>query len=251
MSKKSPEVVVTVANFDSRVGDVYRVKRDAVPLSEWTPYTTADFVPHGGTPLLDATARFISHLETQRNAKQVIVGLLCDESGSMNGLQKSVVDGVNEFVGSLSGVEAVDPESAGKVIAVIMTDGGENSSQEVTKEKVAALISKSEADGWTFIYMGANQDAWDEASSTLGFSGAATASSINFVATPQGMSSAMGNVRSRTASYLSSNSGYVATMDSLGANQSSIAEDGTVTNKLGEDVTDSITTGVGILTGSK
>ena len=46
------------------------------------------------------------------------------------------------------------------VLCVIMTDGEENSSKEFTFEEVTKLIGECEKKGWTFVYLGANQDAW-------------------------------------------------------------------------------------------
>jgi len=45
------------------------------------------------------------------------------------------------------------------VTFVILTDGDENSSREFTKKAVRALIEEKTKLGWTFVYMGANQDA--------------------------------------------------------------------------------------------
>ena len=47
-----------------------------------------------------------------------------------------------------------------EVICTIMTDGLENSSTEYTRKAVFNLISEKEKEGWAFIYLGANQDAW-------------------------------------------------------------------------------------------
>lgn len=46
------------------------------------------------------------------------------------------------------------------VLFVILTDGQENSSGEYNRKMIADLISKKEKDGWSFIYLGANQDAF-------------------------------------------------------------------------------------------
>jgi hypothetical protein len=230
-NKSLPEVRITVANFDSSGAEVYRVKRNGVTVKEWTPFTSADYIPNGGTPLLDATARFVADLEGQRGPDKVIVGLLCDESGSMNGNRQSVVDGVNEFVGSISGVDGVDPEAAGKVIAVILTDGYENMSREVTKEQIADLISSKEADGWTLIYMGANQDAWGE-SAGLGFSSTSSGTSINYTSSPRGTSSALRAAGKRTSTYLSSNATYDGAYNGTLAS-STVAEDGTTFDSTG------------------
>ncbi|PFG44794.1 hypothetical protein ATJ88_3531 [Isoptericola jiangsuensis] len=46
------------------------------------------------------------------------------------------------------------------VVVGIMTDGHENASTEYTHAAVKALVTeREEIDGWTFLYMGANQDA--------------------------------------------------------------------------------------------
>ena len=48
---------------------------------------------------------------------------------------------------------------------VILTDGLENASQTYTKAHIKDLIEARQKDGWTFLYLGANQDAFAEASS--------------------------------------------------------------------------------------
>ena len=46
------------------------------------------------------------------------------------------------------------------VLMVIMTDGHENASKEFNREAVFQQIQAHTAAGWTFAYLGANQDAW-------------------------------------------------------------------------------------------
>ena len=48
---------------------------------------------------------------------------------------------------------------------VILTDGQENSSHNFTKAHIKDLIEQKTKDGWTFAYLGANQDAFAEAGS--------------------------------------------------------------------------------------
>jgi Mg-chelatase subunit ChlD len=48
---------------------------------------------------------------------------------------------------------------------VILTDGQENASTEYTKAHIKDLIDQKTKDGWTFMYIGANQDAFAEAGS--------------------------------------------------------------------------------------
>lgn len=46
-----------------------------------------------------------------------------------------------------------------KVLFVIYTDGYENASESTTTD-VRKLVNKKQKENWTFIYLGANQDAW-------------------------------------------------------------------------------------------
>jgi hypothetical protein len=49
---------------------------------------------------------------------------------------------------------------APEVLFVIMTDGEENASREFNRERIFQLISAKQESGWTFVFLGANQDAW-------------------------------------------------------------------------------------------
>lgn len=52
-----------------------------------------------------------------------------------------------------------------KVLMVIMTDGEENSSQEFNQQTFKARVERLQSTGrWSFVFMGANQDAWANAS---------------------------------------------------------------------------------------
>ena len=46
-----------------------------------------------------------------------------------------------------------------KVLVTIITDGYENASTEYDRTSVKALTEKLDKQGWTFAYIGANQDA--------------------------------------------------------------------------------------------
>jgi hypothetical protein len=48
---------------------------------------------------------------------------------------------------------------------IIFTDGQENASQDYTKSHIRDLIEQKTKDGWTFVYLGANQDSFAEAGS--------------------------------------------------------------------------------------
>lgn len=50
-----------------------------------------------------------------------------------------------------------------RVAFVILTDGQENASQEYNRAGIFTLLKEKEASGWGIIYLGANQDAYQEA----------------------------------------------------------------------------------------
>jgi uncharacterized protein YegL len=60
-------------------------------------------------------------------------------------------------------VQTVSTDSFDKIITVIMTDGEENSSREWSLQAIRALIKSKEAGGnWTFVFLGANVDAFEQ-----------------------------------------------------------------------------------------
>lgn len=82
------------------------------------------------------------------------------------------------------------PFGENPVIMIIMTDGFENASREYKKEHVVTGIKEREQAGnWTFVYLGADQDAWSIASdlgiaqgNTLSYASSNTAQTFNSVA---------------------------------------------------------------------
>jgi hypothetical protein len=74
----------------------------------------------------------------------------------------AMLDAIGRAVNATGARLAAMPEDRrpGTVIVGIMTDGLENASREFTYPMVKALIEQQEqVYGWTFMYMGANQDA--------------------------------------------------------------------------------------------
>ncbi len=70
---------------------------------------------------------------------------------------------LNDAIGITVRKVDADKPPVDKIVTVIMTDGEENSSREWTHDAVKALIDDKEKDGnWTFVFLGAAPDAWDQ-----------------------------------------------------------------------------------------
>jgi hypothetical protein len=52
-----------------------------------------------------------------------------------------------------------------KILVVIQTDGEENASKEFSRQNICDLIKEKEKAGWTFVFLGANIDAYQVANS--------------------------------------------------------------------------------------
>jgi hypothetical protein len=126
---------MTLVQFDT--GDPYEVLLDARPISEVAPLTASDFRPRGGTPLFDAMGHTIAN-------------------ATIRAEQRSAA--------------GEDPE---QILFVTFTDGQENQSVEYDREKIFAAIKTREERGWSFVYLGANQDAYVEGGS-IGYSRGST-----------------------------------------------------------------------------
>ena len=102
----------------------YEFVHKARPLKEVPPY---QLIPRGLTAMLDAVGRAIGEAK-ERTTKQPA------------------------------------QERPGLVIFVVMTDGLENSSREFSKSQVRELIDQQQREHeWQFLFLGANQDAFQEA----------------------------------------------------------------------------------------
>lgn len=123
----------------------------AQPIGSVEALTTKKYIPGGNTALLDAVGRGVCDLE------RALV---------------SMGDG-----------------RPGKVIVVIMTDGRENASREYKREQIQKLVQeKSKNYGWSFLFLGANVDAFAEA----GHIGVANA--VPWVSTAAGVRQMLGVV---------------------------------------------------------
>jgi hypothetical protein len=74
------------------------------------------------------------------------------------------------------------------VVCVILTDGEENASKEYKQDQIRKMIKDAETDhAWKFLYLGANQDAFQNG----GNLGVAHTACTSFSATPDGFSQAV------------------------------------------------------------
>ena len=119
------------------------------------------------------------------------------EPRSMTALLDAIGKTVNSFEREYSEMEEKDRPD--KVLFIIITDGGENASQEFTRDKVFGIIETVKRDhNWEFTFIGANQDAIGEG----GNLGIERGKSINFVASAQGVRSMSESLSSFTSDFL-------------------------------------------------
>lgn len=118
--KAAGDVALTLVQFDTEYEFVHRGK----PINQVPPL---EFIPRGGTALLDAVGKAIT--ETGERLKAMS-----------------------------------EAERPARVVFVIITDGEENSSKEYKRDQVLELIRRqTDAYKWQFVFLGANQDAIHEA----------------------------------------------------------------------------------------
>lgn len=98
----------------------YLIREIGTNIQDVRPLTRLDYIPAGGTALLDA------------------IGRTLNEQGKRINLEKW----------------------ADKVIVCIRTDGEENSSREYSASRIKEMIEHAQAHGWEFIFAAANQDAF-------------------------------------------------------------------------------------------
>lgn len=176
---KTGETYVTTVLFNQ----CYDVLLNHIDIKEIPPMTKSDYFPWGLTALLDA------------------VGLTIDNIG------KRLADTPEE-------------ERPDNVVFVIITDGEENSSKEYSKSKVKEMIKhQQDKYSWTFMFLGANIDAVNEASNlgiNTDFAKTYTASNVGVQSVYRSLSKAI--TATKGLSYDSKNSdslGYKVVVDAL------------------------------------
>jgi Mg-chelatase subunit ChlD len=164
---------LTLVQFDG--SDPQEVLVDGADIDTDTPKLTADtYSPRGSTPLLDATALILDRAEKRAKRRKK---------------------------------NSKDPEA---IMVVTFTDGQENASEKTSTKELKARIEKLTGKGWTFAYLGANQDSWAEASQ-LGYG---MGSTRDWAATAAGTQRAYGASGQALTNVRTANSRGVSSVDS-------------------------------------
>lgn len=150
---------LTLVQFDTQ--DPFEVVVAGKRIAKASHLTDATYSPRGGTPLYDAIGTLIERADA-RVAKRVAKRAPAEDQ-----------------------------------VVVIVTDGLENSSRTWTQSKVNKLIEKRRSRGWTFVFLGANQDSY-EAGRDLGVDGGNTS---NWAPDARGMEVAMASTSRAMIAY--------------------------------------------------
>lgn len=111
----------------------------------------------------------------------------------------ALIDSLHRLIGEIGENLAQRPEEErpGRVIILVLTDGMENASREVTQEQLRELIKSQESNySWQFIFLGANLDAVSVGATY----GIAENRSLTYGANAQGVTGAFAAVSNVTRS---------------------------------------------------
>jgi len=151
------DATITVVLFDDR----YEMLYDNVSVKEAKSLTRNEWSPRGTTALYDAIGKTINNVESSHKKM----------------LNENLPD---------------------KVLFVIVTDGLENASREFKHDTIKSLISKKEKESnWKFLYLAADQDAFDVGTS-FSVSGGNT---FNYTNTSDGNKNMFNKLSSATKLY--------------------------------------------------
>jgi Mg-chelatase subunit ChlD len=132
--------------------DVYELLAQGVPVAELKSYR---LIPRGSTALLDAIGRTISDVRAR--------------------------------------IEALEPNGRpGQIVFAVITDGMENASKEWSRLQVMDSVKARIDEGWSFTFLGANQDAIQEGAGV----GVAAGASLTYDASAAGARAAMSSLSS-------------------------------------------------------
>ncbi|GDX27497.1 hypothetical protein LBMAG12_18710 [Actinomycetes bacterium] len=161
-----PATAISIHTFPSvpyarKAAGVITVLVDDVAAGSLVSFTPDDYSPNGNTPLYDSLGELLRRAETDNN-KRISQGLPCQ-----------------------------DP------LVVIITDGQENASRWHHRKSVFEHIERLQADGWAFIFLGSNQEAWTEAAKI----GITRGDSLTFESSPTGLRDALSTASKSVSEY--------------------------------------------------
>jgi hypothetical protein len=135
-------------------------------------------------------ATFDTNYRERYAAKPIaeLTPLTADEYFGGHGGSTALLDAVGKAVTTYE----LLPLKADKTMFVIDTDGFENASREWTVERIKALIERRQADGWAFVFLGANDSQWQ--GETIGSRAVG-----GYVASPAGMAAKYDNLSANTS----------------------------------------------------
>jgi uncharacterized protein YegL len=112
---------------------------------------------------------FYLTLTTFNNTTKIIYDNIDIDSVEEFGDDKYLPDGMTALYDAIGKTihNYISKKESGdrKVICVILTDGEENSSFKYTRDQIKELTQSCEKKGWSFKYLGANQDSFNVANS--------------------------------------------------------------------------------------
>ena len=152
------DVTVSLTKFDSKG---FRSLMEEVPIAQAIRLNAENYSPDAMTNLFDA------------------IGHIIRQTGTVQKRMTKTFSQVPVFV-------------------LIVTDGGENASRELNRDAVNSLIKEHEGEGWTFLYVGASQDAWQN---ERAYAGTKTASNVIRSAGSVGLTAAFAAVGDSYASF--------------------------------------------------
>lgn len=118
------------------------------------------------------------------------------EPRGVTALVDSMVRLIHEVGSDLYKLE--ESERPDRVLFLTITDGDENASVEFNNEDLAKLIKEQEDTyNWNFTYIGANQDAFSNSSKF----GGKYSNSLNYVASPSGVTTMFSKVSDATSRF--------------------------------------------------
>lgn len=132
--------------------------RDAT-ISGFNEYVQSQKMNQSGSCLLSLTKFDSRGVNPVYQAKSVQEVPFLDANSYIPNASTNLYDAIGERIRAVEAqLPGLPPET--NVLMVIMTDGFDNCSMEFNAESIKTLIKDKESKGWSFVYLGANQDAW-------------------------------------------------------------------------------------------